>query len=464
MNKQDYVEGIKIVTIGGGSSYTPELIEGFIKRAKELPIRELWLVDIAEGKEKLEIVGALAKRMINAHNLSWRIILSLDIKEALKEADFVTTQFRVGQLDARILDERLPLQRGILGQETNGAGGIMKAFRTIPVILNIIQLMKEQCPDAWLINFTNPAGIITEAAIQYGGWAKTIGLCNVPFSLMVMNEEAMMKNSDYFPLSYQFAGINHFVYHRVWNHAGREITNELIDILYGEQSETTNLGVKNIKNISMLYEQIKATGLLPSYYHRYYNMSQEMLQSELDAFVQHNTRAEVVKETEASLFEKYRDISLEEKPAELNLRGGAHYSDVACECISALYNNKQSIMVVNTSNNGAISDLPAQSIVEISSVMTSHGPIPLRWGTFPSSVRGQVQQMKSMEECVIQAAVEGNYDMALQAFIMHPLIPSGSKAKELLNEMLIANKRYLPQFQEVITFLESAKENANNSK
>ncbi len=160
---------IKIATIGGGSSYTPELIEGFIKRKDELPISELWLVDIEEGREKLEIVGAMAQRMVRVAGLDWKVYLTLDRREALKGADFVSTQFRVGLLDARIKDERIPLSHGIIGQETNGAGGMFKAFRTIPVILDIIDDMRELCPDAWLVNFTNPSGMVTEAAIKYGG-------------------------------------------------------------------------------------------------------------------------------------------------------------------------------------------------------------------------------------------------------------------------------------------------------
>lgn len=165
---------LKIATIGGGSSYTPELIEGYIKRKDELPIKEIWLVDIEAGKEKLETVGAMAKRMVKAAGLDWEVHLTLDRRAALKDADFVSTQFRVGLLDARIKDERIPLSHGVLGQETNGAGGMFKAFRTIPVILGIIEDMKELCPDAWLVNFTNPAGMVTEAAIKHGGWKKLL--------------------------------------------------------------------------------------------------------------------------------------------------------------------------------------------------------------------------------------------------------------------------------------------------
>ena len=167
MGKKD---GIKIVTIGGGSSYTPELIEGFIKRIKELPVRVIWLVDIEEGKEKLEIVGNLAKRMVEKAGIDCKVYLTLDRREAIKDADFVTTQFRVGLLDARIKDERIPFENGLLGQETHGAGGMFKAFRTIPVILDIVNDIKELATNAWLINFTNPAGIVTEAVLNYGNF------------------------------------------------------------------------------------------------------------------------------------------------------------------------------------------------------------------------------------------------------------------------------------------------------
>lgn len=262
-------KSLKIVTIGGGSSYTPELIEGFIKRKNELPIKEIWLVDIEEGKEKLNIVGEMAKRMVLAAGLDWEIHLTLDRRQALKDADFVTTQFRVGLLDARIKDERIPLSHGIIGQETNGAGGMLKAFRTIPVILDIIEDMKELCPNAWLVNFTNPSGMITEAAIKIGGWKKTVGLCNVPINLMFMAESALEIPKE--KLTFKFAGLNHFHWHRVWDNTGKERTEELIDLFYHPtKAKKVDGSVKNIADISYNYEQIKDLGILPCFYHKYY--------------------------------------------------------------------------------------------------------------------------------------------------------------------------------------------------
>lgn len=177
------VDGIKIATIGGGSSYTPELVEGFIKRYEDLPVDELWLVDIPEGEEKLQTVGALAQRMVKHAGLPTKVILTTDRRAALDGADFVTSQVRIGRLPARVLDERIPLSHGMLGQETNGAGGMFKAFRTIPVILDFVREVQELCPKAWMINFSNPSGMIEEAILNYTDFNRAIGLCNVPINM-----------------------------------------------------------------------------------------------------------------------------------------------------------------------------------------------------------------------------------------------------------------------------------------
>jgi 6-phospho-beta-glucosidase len=450
-------EKIKIVTIGGGSSYTPELIEGFIKRKDELPIKEIWLVDIEEGREKLEIVGAMAQRMVKAAGLDWKVNLTLDRREALKNADFVSTQFRVGLLDARIKDERIPLSHGIIGQETNGAGGIFKAFRTIPVVLDIIDDMRELCPHAWLVNFTNPSGMVTEAAIKYGGWDRTVGLCNVPINLVKQDSKALGIPEE--NLFFKFAGLNHFIWHRVWDNEGKERTKELIELLYNPENTDSNneAVVANIKESKFVFEQIRSLGLLPCPYHNYYYATDDMLKAELDEFSKGETRAEVVKRTEAELFELYKDPKLDYKPEQLTKRGGAYYSDAACELIASIYNDKRTTMVVDTKNRGALEDLPYDSIVEVSSIITSHGPEPINFGKFDSAPRGMVQMMKGMEETTISAAVTGNYDKALHAFTINPLIPSGKMAKEILDEMLLIHKKHLSQFSDVIEKLEKNK-------
>jgi 6-phospho-beta-glucosidase len=443
---------LKIVTIGGGSSYTPELIEGYIKRKNELPIKAIWLVDIEEGREKLNIVGELAKRMVAKEGLDWEVHLTLDRREALKDADFVSTQFRVGLLDARIKDERIPLSHGIIGQETNGAGGMFKAFRTVPVILDIIKDMKELCPNAWLVNFTNPSGMITEAAIKYGGFEKTVGLCNVPIRYIKLCCEVLNEKEE--DLFFKFAGLNHFHWHRVWDKEGKERTKEVIEKLYHPEKAVEVTGMANIKDLKFNYEQIEDLGILPCSYHRYYYITNDMLEEEIKSFHKNETRAEVVKRTEAELFELYKDPNLNYKPEQLTKRGGTYYSDAACELISSIYNDKRTSMVVSTKNNGAIKDLPYDSIVEISSIITSNGPQPINWGKFDPAPRGMVQIMKAMEETTIKAAVTGNYGTALHAFTINPIVPSGNIAKTLLDEMLVAHKDYLPQFKEKIEKIE----------
>ncbi len=453
MNKK-----VKIVTIGGGSSYTPELIEGFIKRTDKLTIRELWLVDIEEGKEKLEIVGALAKRMVQSAGLNWQVHLTLDRREALKDADFVTTQFRVGLLDARIRDEKIPTKYGMVGQETNGAGGIFKSLRTIPVILDIIKDMRELCPDAWLVNFTNPSGMVTEAAIKVGGWKKTIGLCNVPVLLTKRNNEATGYDVDNDAVFQKFAGLNHFHWHRVWDKEGNEVTEALADDIYGPNAtypERSTVRVKRHSTIGFNYEQIREFQLLVNEnYHRWYFSEADMLDLNLEESRRNETRGQVVKNVEKELFEIYKNPALYTKPKQLEERGGTYYSDAACELISAIVNDSRKVMVVSTQNNGTIADLPYDCIVEVSSVITSHGAEPFNWGKCGASMRGWLQIMKAMEELTIDAAVSGDYSKALQAFTMNPLIRSGSKMKNMLDEMLVANKKYLPQFEKVILKLE----------
>jgi len=436
-------KGLKIVTIGGGSSYTPELIEGFIKRHAELPVRELWLVDIEAGKEKLEIVGEMAKRMVKAAGIDCDVHLTLDRRHALQDADFVTTQFRVGLLDARIKDEAIPLKHGMIGQETNGAGGMLKAFRTIPVVLSIVEDMKERCPNAWLINFTNPAGMVTEAVLRYGQWEKVIGLCNVP--VMAVKTESALLQKEEKDLFFKFAGINHLHWHRVYDKNGGEVTAELIDKLYGPDADPGKI-VENIRDMRFLSDQIAQLGMLPCPYHRYYYMTGNMLQEELEEAQHEGTRGQVVKKLEESLFELYKDPNLDYKPKELEQRGGAYYSDAACEIINSIYNNKGTQMVVNTRNRGSVSDLPYDSAVEVTSLITAHGAEPVHFGAFPPAQRGLLQVMKAMEELTVEAAVTGDYATALQAFTLNPLVTSGDVAKVVLDELLETHKAYLPQF------------------
>lgn len=436
-------KGLKIVTIGGGSSYTPELVEGFIKRYEELPLTELWLVDVEAGEEKQSIVGEMAKRMFKAAGIDCKVHLTLDRKSALKDADFVTTQLRVGQLDARILDERIPLSHGMIGQETNGAGGIFKALRTVPVILDIVEDMKVLCPNAWLVNFANPAGMVTEAVLRYGKWDKVVGLCNIPVNAEVEEAEILGRKQE--ELFFQFAGINHLHWHTVVDNQGNDLTDELIAKMYGKDADGKSI-VANIKDNNLIFEQVENLHMVPCPYHMYYYMTDEMLKDELEDFKNNGTRAEKVKAIEKELFELYKDPELDHKPQQLAERGGARYSDAACNIINSIYNDKRLIMTVSTKNNGTVTDLPADSAVEVTCMITGNGPVPFQFGGFAPAERGLLQLMKAMEELTIEAAVTGDYGTLLQAFTTNPLITSGNEGKQVMDELLEAHKQYLPQF------------------
>ncbi len=432
-------KGLKIVTIGGGSSYTPEIIEGFIKRYQELPVSEIWLVDIEAGKEKLEIVGKLAQRMVQEAGVDCTIHLTLDRRAALKDADFVTTQFRVGLLDARIRDEKIPLRYNRIGQETTGAGGFAKALRTIPVILDICKDMEALCPDAWLVNFTNPSGIITETVLKHTN-IKAIGLCNVPILMKMMAVEMLEAKPE--DVHVDLIGLNHLVWGRKIFLKGQEVTDRVLDALASGRSFT----VRNIKDMGWSVEHIKALGAFPCPYHRYFYLPEKMLAEEIRAAKEEGTRGEVVKKVEEALFELYKNPDLRIKPKELEKRGGQYYSDAACELINAIYNNKKIIMTVNIKNNGTISELPHDVAIETNAVIDSRGAHPLNAEPLHPAITGLLQGVKAYEQLTIEAAVHGDRQKALLALIANPLVQDSFVAEKMLEDILQENKDYLPQF------------------
>lgn len=390
--------------------------------------------------------------MVEKAGVPMEIHLTLDRREALKDADFVTTQLRVGLLDARIKDERIPLSHGLIGQETNGAGGMFKALRTIPVILDIDKDMAELCPNAFLINFTNPAGMVTEALLRYGKNKRVIGLCNVPINME--KAAANMLGVDHSRIRMDFVGLNHMVYGKKIFLDGSDVTNQVVDAIADGKMGAI---VKNIKDFEWDADFIKSLGMMPCPYHKYYYETQEMLESELKEFAKGETRAEVVKRLEDDLFKLYDDPNLDIKPPQLEKRGGALYSDAACRLINSIYNDKGDIQPVDCRNNGAIEGLDDDSAVEVSCVITKEGPRPLAMGKLPLQVTGLVQEIKNFEKLVIEAAVTGDYHTALMAMSMNPLVPSDKMAKILLDELLVAHKDYLPQFKDEIDKIESAK-------
>lgn len=432
---------LKVVTVGGGSGYTPELIDGFIRRHDELPVSEYWLVDIQAGEEKLAVVGALAQRMVKKAGIDMTVHLTTNLQEALAGADFVTTQIRVGQLAARIQDERIPLRYGVLGQETTGPGGFMKAQRTIPVLLDLCRNMETLCPDAWLINFTNPAGIVTEAIAKYSP-IKSLGICSGANSMM--RDVAAAYGVEREDVYARIIGLNHLIFADRIAVTGQDFTADFIEKLAQGVGSNT---LKNIPDLGLPAEFIRSLKLYPLSYLKYFYMNREMVEHEINELQHGGTRGEQSLVIEKSLFELYRDPNLCEKPAALSARGGALYSDTACSIISAIYNNKREIHVVNVPNQGTTPDLPDDAVIETNAMIDSLGAHPLAYGRLPTSVRGLIQSVKAFEELTVEAAITGNKQTALLALSAHPLVPSVDIAEKILADYLAANRDYLPQYQ-----------------
>lgn len=429
---------MKLVVIGGGSSYTPELIEGVINHYRTLPLTEVALADIEAGSEKLRVNTEFSRRMVQKAGLPIEISGTLDRREALVGADFIITQIRVGGLDARSRDERIPLKYGMIGQETTGIGGCFKALRTIPVLLDICKDIEELCPQAWLINFTNPSGIVTEAVLKHTD-VKCIGLCNC--SINMRHDAAKRLGVEAGELDCRFIGLNHL---SVMNHAYLDGTDRIQDVLNVFNSESV---VKNIEKNAEMDKVAKMLGCMLSPYMQYFYMERYMFEEEkAQAIGLEGTRADQVKAVEKELFCQYGNPELKEKPEALARRGGARYSEAAINLIDSIYNDRQDVQVVDVMNHGLIPQLPYDSVIETNCTIGKDGALPLPDGDVPSSVLGLMAQVKAYEVLTIEAAVSGERDKAFLAFLNHPLVHDVRDAGAALDEMLEENREYLPRF------------------
>nr|WP_309507101.1 6-phospho-beta-glucosidase [Sediminibacillus dalangtanensis] len=428
---------MKITVIGGGSSYTPELLEGIIEQQELLGVSEIWLVDVPEGQEKLSIMEKLARRMIRKAGLPIKLTATLDRKAAIKDASYVITQIRVGQLEMRRSDEYISLKHGVIGQETTGAGGFMKALRTIPVLLDICQDIEKFAPDAWLLNFTNPAGLVTEAILKHSN-VKVVGLCNNPINYYKKFSQTYNVNMK--DISLTFVGINHLIWITELYVKGKS---RIEDILTGVSD---SYEARNIPSFGWDLDFLQSLQAIPCGYHKYYYQTDRLLEQQLEQYRNHETRADQVRKVEKELFELYRDPSLDEKPQALEQRGGAYYSEAAVRLMTSLHTDSRDIHTLNVRNDGTISCLPEDACIEVNCVVESHRVTPLQIGYVPPQIRGLLQVVKAYEELTVDAAVTGDSGLALQALTLHPLVPSAEKAKAVLEEMLEVNQPYLPQF------------------
>src|SRR5690625_327137 len=428
----------KLVVIGGGSSYTPELMEGIIKYHHLLSITEVWLVDIPEGEEKLKIIEQLSNRMVTKANSPIKIIATFDRKKAIQNATYIITQIRVGQLEMRRNDEYIPMKHGVIGQETTGPGGFMKALRTIPVLLDICRDIEELAPNAWLLNFTNPAGVVTEAILNHTQ-VKAVGLCNNPINFY--KRFAAIYDVDMKDVSLQFVGINHLSWITDLYINGQS---HIDDILTGKFS---GYEAKNIPALDWDTEFLQSLGAIPSGYHKYYYQQDDILRKQIMEYDNNQTRADYVQQVEKELFELYSNEAVQEKPKILEKRGGAYYSEAAINLIKSIHLNEKKIHTLNVKNNGTIPCLPNHSCIEVNCLVENHKITPLQIGEIKPSIRGLLQIVNAYEELTVKAAIKGDKDLAYQALTLHPLVPSYKKAKIIFDEMLTVNQAYLPQFK-----------------
>ncbi|WP_172255414.1 6-phospho-beta-glucosidase [Saccharibacillus deserti] len=427
---------LKVAVIGGGSSYTPELIEGFILNYATFPVKEIVLVDIEPGLRKLSTVGRLAQRMVAKSGLPIEVSLTLDRRSALKDADFVSTQMRVGMLEARGWDETIPLKYGMIGQETTGPGGMLKALRTIPVLLDVARDMEELCPDAWLLNFTNPAGMVTEAINKHSR-IRTIGLCNSPIAAYKWLSKLYEVPTE--RIYCEFAGLNHLHYISRIEIDGQSKLPELLD-------DRDGYSARNVPQYEWNGALLRTLGAIPSYYLKYFYLHRELLAEQQELAAKGETRAETVQRLEDELFELYEDVNLAEKPKQLEQRGGAYYSEAAVKLMNSLYNDKGDIQTLNVANNGILDFLPDDACIEVNCKVLKTGPVPVPVEIVPEAAKGLIHAVKTYERLAIEAAVTGSRELALTALAHHPLVPSVNDAEAMLDEMLERNKGYLGRF------------------
>ena len=428
---------MKVAVIGGGSTYTPELVSGFLARMEQFPLSELWLMDI--DPQRLEIVGGFAQRIVNSHGVPFKVVLSTDQRAAVDGASYVTTQLRVGQMEARRRDEYLGLRHGLIGQETTGVGGMAKALRTIPVILKIAEDMRELSPGAMLVNFTNPAGLVTQALSQFAPDVPAVGVCNVAIttkmSILDRLEKVLGKRIEPERAELNTLGLNHLSWHRgftidredVWP----QVMTAYLDELHSQEHPEWDL------------RTVEVLGMIPNYYLQYFYYTDKKLAAQTKW---PPSRADEVIVVEESLLRQYADPNLKEPPADLMKRGGAYYSTVATQLLTAHYNNLGETHVVNIPNQGAVPEWPANWVLEMPASVSRSGIQPIPTRPLPQACFGLIAQVKSFELLTVEAAVHGDRDAAYQALLAHPLGPPADRIQAVLDDMLETHRDHLPQF------------------
>ena len=428
---------LKVAVIGAGSTYTPELVNGFIERFFELPLTDLWLMDIDEPR--LRVVGGFAQRMVAALGSPFRVHLTLDRAEALTGADYVITQFRVGQMDARREDEYLGKRHGLIGQETTGVGGMAMALRSIPVMLEIAKEIQQLAPNAMLINFTNPSGLITEALNIYAPGVLSVGVCNSAYTtkMNLLDELSIHRGHKYLAGQAEILtlGLNHLSWYYGFKLDGADVWPEVFS-MYLES-------IKNSPSPEFDPLVISRLGMIPNYYLAYYYEKERKMKEQEEW---PPSRAEQVMEVEKELLEYYQEPTKIKIPESLMKRGGAYYSTVATQLINSHFNDLGETHIVNVNHHGTIRGWEQDWVLEMPCRVDRSGIHPLALEPLPLYNFVLLEQVKRYELVTIEAAVHGDYQAALRGLITHPLGPDDDKTEEFLDDMLETNRPYLPNF------------------
>ncbi|MGI6632744.1 MAG: 6-phospho-beta-glucosidase [Bacillota bacterium] len=438
--------GLRVSILGGGSAYTPGLVEGFIRLKDRIPLEQLVLMDI--DAEKLTTVGTMVKYMLETEMPDVRVELTQSRAEAIQDMDFILCQIRVGGLKARHLDESIPAEMGLVGQETTGPGGFSMALRTIPVMVEIAQDIEHYNPGAWLINYTNPTGLVAEA-IKKTCNIKEISICDQP--MVIQEFLASFVGVSPESLFIDYFGLNHLGFARRVLLRG----NDILPVLRQTIQEAPTMDVeglidpdamedpKNRMELKNTLRIFRETGLLPSPYLQYYYFTEEILKYQKETG---KTRAEQVMELESSILAEYEEVTAGRKDFKLR-RGGKWHADMMIGLVGAIANDSRSVYIANVPNRGSMPELPYEKIVEVPAVIDASGAHPLAVGKMPTGVRGLVQAVAAYEELTVEAALTGSRRDALEALTVHPLVSSRELARQLLDAYLKAHEQYLPQFR-----------------
>jgi 6-phospho-beta-glucosidase len=415
---------MKLAVVGGGSTYTPELIDGFARMRGTLPIEELWLVDT--DASRLALVGGMSERMFRAAGHTGRIVPTTDLVAGVSDADAVLIQLRVGGQDARRGDETFPHACGCIGQETTGPGGFAKALRTVPVVLRVAEAVRRHAkPDAWIVDFTNPVGIVTRALLQEGH--RAVGLCNVAIGFQ--RRFAAMLGVAPASVRLDHVGLNHLTWERGVFVDGRDA----LPALLGERVDEL------ADEVELPGSLLSLLGMVPSYYLRYYYAHDDVLREQEGA----RTRADAVQEVERALLDLYADPAQETKPEALSKRGGAFYSEAAVDLIASLRSDRQDVQVVNLRNDGVLPFLPDDHVIEVPAVVGASGVAALPAAPLPDDVAGLISHVAAYERLALDAAIHGGRDRVRRAMLAHPLVQQYDRAEKLTDLLIAGNREHL---------------------